>query len=81
MLSHNEADYRIAGNFRRRKLCEFRVFFWLIVKVFPRKLGAWHPWSSKSEQSVKVFSTKIIFFTNSRKFSHSKVFRYAVYLQ
>ena len=33
---------------------------------------------SKSEQSVKVFSTKIVFFTNSRKFSPSKVYRYMV---
>ena len=34
---------------------------------------------SKSKQSTKVFSVKFVFFTNSRKFSPSKVSRYKVY--
>ena len=38
-------------------------------------LRAWHP---LAWQSVKVFSVKIVFFTNSQKFSPSKVSRYAV---
>ena len=35
----------------------------------------WH-----KQTSVKVFSTKIVFFTNLQKFSLSKVFRYTVYI-
>ena len=38
-------------------------------------------WCSKSEQSTKVFSANIIFFTNSWKFSPSKVSCYTVYMQ
>jgi len=34
--------------------------------------------NGKSEQSVKVFSMKIVFFTNSRNFSPLKVSRYMV---
>ena len=37
-------------------------------------------WHSKSEQSTKIFSAKIVLFTNLRKFSPSKVSRYTVYL-
>ena len=48
------------------------------AKVSPQNLGHGILWCGKSEQSAKVFSTKIIFFTNLRKFSPSKVFRYAV---
>ena len=33
-------------------------------------------WHGMSEQSTKVFSVKIVFFTNSQKFSSSKVSRY-----
>jgi len=36
------------------------------------------PWRGKSEQSAKVFSAKIVFFTNPRKFSPSKVSCYMV---
>ena len=35
-------------------------------------------WRGTSKQSTKVCSTKIIFFTDSRKFSPSKVSRYTV---
>ena len=35
-------------------------------------------WHSTSEQYAKVFSVKIVFFTNSWKFSPSKVSRYTV---
>ena len=41
-------------------------------------LGAWSPWCSTSKQSVKVFSVKILFFSNSRKFSPLKVSCYIV---
>ena len=59
--------------FEGENLREFCVF----AKVFSMKFGAYgillH---SKSKQYVKVFFAKIIFFTNSRKFSPSKVFHY-----
>jgi len=54
------------------------VVLWLHTKVFSAKFGVWHPLARQKEQSVKVFSTKIVFFTNSWKFSPSKVSRYTV---
>ena len=47
---------------------EFRGF-----EAICAKFGGVHPWRGKSEQSVSVFSAKIVFFINSRKFSPSKV--------
>ena len=41
------------------------VVLWLHTKVFSAKFGVWHPLARQKEQSVKVFSTKIVFFTNS----------------
>ena len=44
-----------------------------------QNLGAYGiHWRDKSEQSAKVLSTKIVFYTNSRKFSPLKVSRYTV---
>ena len=58
---------------------------WLFANVFSAKFvcvwgggGGGVFWCGKSEQSMKVFSTKIVFFTNSRKFSPLKVSRYTV---
>ena len=66
--------YRIAGNVRGRKLSwisrfcgYFFVKFWDVVF-----------WRGMSEQSMEVFSAKILFSTNLRKFSASKVSRYTV---
>ena len=50
---------------------------WL-CEVFSAKFGGVALWCCKSKQSAKVFSMKIIFFTNLRKFSLSKVSRYTV---
>jgi len=64
---------RIAENF-----CEFRGFV-AICQSFLREI--WRRgvlWHGTSEQSAKVFSAKIIFFTNSQKFSPSKVSGYTV---
>ena len=60
-------DYCIPGNFRAREksFANFAVL-WLFAKVFPAKFGTFG--AAKSEQSAKVFSAKIVFFTNSRKF-------------
>ena len=50
-----------------------------ICESFLHKIwGCCFFWCGKSEQATKVFSTKIIFFTNSHKFSPSKVFLYTV---
>ena len=51
---------------------------WLYTKVFSANLGCDVLWRGKSEQSVKLFSVKIVFFTNLRKFSPLKVSRYTV---
>ena len=64
------------------KTCEgenFRKFcgFVMIGESFFR--GIWGRsilWCCRNEQSVKVFSAKITFFTDPRNFSPSKVFRY-----
>ena len=62
-------EYRIA----------FSRFLWLFAKVFSAKFGGVAPLVLQNEQSANVFSTKIVFFTNSRKFSLSKVSRYTVF--
>jgi len=55
------------------------MVLWLFVKVFLAKFwGVGVLWHGKSEQSAKVFSAKIIFFTNLPKFSPSKVSHYTV---
>ena len=49
-----------------------------VFVAFHEILGHGILWCGKSEQSAKVFTAKIIFFTNSRKFSPLKVSRYMV---
>ena len=71
--------YHTAENFRGRKLLRISRFCGYTQKFSPRNLGRGIVWHSKSDQSTKVFSTKNVFFTNSRKFSPSKVSRYTVY--
>ena len=63
--------YHIAGNFwENSRILQFVA----IHDSFLRKiLGRAFYWQGKSKQSVKVFSVNIVFFTNSRKFSPSKV--------
>ena len=77
LLSHelHKMQYR---NFRERKLSQISRFCGYSQRFSPQNLGVWHLWRCKSEQPAKVFSTKIVFFTNSRKFSPSKVSRYTV---
>ena len=55
----------IAGNFRgRKKFHEFRSFV-AIREGFLRKIwGCGVLWHGMSEQSAKIFSMKIAFFTN-----------------
>ena len=66
--------------FEGENFCEFRSFVAIresfLCEIWERGV-LWH---GTSEQSAKVFSVKIIFFTNSRNFSPSKVSRYMVSL-
>ena len=64
-----------SGKLLREKTLNSRIsqFCGYSRKFSPRNLGAWHPWCGTSEQSAKDFSAKIVFFTNLRKFSPSKV--------
>ena len=55
------------------------AILWYSRKFSLRNLGGVAPLAlQKHEQSVKVFSVKIVSFTNSRKFYPSKVSRYTV---
>ena len=71
-------SFCIAGNFWGRKLSWIFRFCGYLRKFSPLNLGAWDLWRGKSEQSMKVFSAKIVFFTNLLKLSPSKVSRYTV---
>ena len=78
-VSRPTNTYRIAENFRGENLCEPPRFCGYTRKFYLRNLERGVLWYGKSEQSTKVFSAKIIFFTNSQKFSPSKVSRYMVH--
>ena len=80
-----------SGKLSRKKTFANFAVLWLYANFFPQTLGRGVLWQGKSLQSPKVFSTKIVFspiresflcenciFTNSRKFSPSKVSRYMV---
>ena len=54
------------------------MILWLFAKVFPAKFRCMVSFGKK-ERSPKVFSTKVILFTNLRKFSSSKVFHYTIH--
>ena len=71
---HTGRIYRIAENFRGGKLSRISQFC-----GYTRNLSRGVLWRSESEQSAKVFSAKIIFFTKSRNFSPSKVYHYIWY--
>ena len=62
---------------REKTFANFTVL-WLSAKVFSVKLGGVVSFGTASEQSAKVFSAKIVFFTNLWKFSPLKVSRYTV---
>ena len=49
---------------------------WLFAKLFSAKFGDVAFFGDTSKQSVKVFSAKIVFSTNLRKFSPLKVSHY-----
>ena len=67
-----QRDYRIAENFRGRKLSRISRLCGYTRNFSLRNLGRGVLRRGKSEQSAKVFSENRIF-TNSRKFSPSNV--------
>ena len=74
-------NYRIAGNFWGRKLSQIsRIsqFCSYLQKFSPWNLGAWCPLVRHKWAIRESFLHENVFFTNSRKFSPSKVSRYTV---
>ena len=63
-----------SGKLRGRKLSKILRFCGYTRMFSPQNLVRGILWHGKSEQSAKVFSAKIVFFTNPRKFSPSKSF-------
>ena len=67
-----------SGKLEEENFHKFRGFM-AICQSFIREIwGRGVLWHGKNEQSVKVFSMKIVFFTNSHKFSPSSVSCYTV---
>ena len=53
-----------SGKLSREKTFANFTILWLFAKVFSTKFGPWRSLTQQSEQSAKVFSAKIVFFTN-----------------
>ena len=60
----------------RVKTCANFEVLWLFTKVFSTKLGVWHPLAAQASNSQKFFSVNIVFSTNSRNISPSKISHY-----
>ena len=75
--------YRIAENFQGRKLSQILQFCDYSRKFSLQNLGAWCPLAQQKRGIHKSFLyAKIrVFFTNSQKFSPSKVSRYTILMQ
>ena len=71
--------YRIAGNFRGRKLSRISQFFSHPRMFYPRNSRHATPIMRPVLHSAKVFSAKCSFPSNPRKFSPSKISRYTVH--
>ena len=77
-FTHHRIPYN--GKLWGRKLSRILRLCGYSRKFSPRNLGAWRPLAQQKWAIRKVFSAKIIFFTNSQKFSPSKVSRYMVHM-
>ena len=71
--------YRIAENFRGRKLSRISRFCGYLEKFSSWNLGAWHPLAAQASNSRKFFSVKSVFPANLWKFSPSKVCKLVVW--
>ena len=65
-----------SGKLSREKTSQFCGYS---QKLSPQNLGCSVLWRGKSEQSMKVFSVKIVFFISSQKFSPSSFPLYGTY--
>ena len=54
---------------------------WLYAKVFSAKFGVWRPLARQKQAICESFLHENRIFTNSRKFSPLKIFRYTVSTQ
>ena len=70
--------YRIAETFKGENIREFRGFVTICESFLCEIWARGILWCCRSKQSANVFSVKIVFFTNLRKFSPLKFFRYTV---
>ena len=68
-----------SGRLSREKTFTNFTVLWLYAKVFSAKFWAWHPLARQKWAIRRSFLCEIVFFTNSRKFSPSKVPRYTVF--
>ena len=69
-----------SGKLSREKLSWISQFVAICESFLCKVLGCGILWHGKNEQSMKFFSTKIVFFINLRKFSPLKVSLYTVSL-
>ena len=69
-----------SGKLLREKTFANFAVLWLFAKFFSAKFGdVVFFGAAQASNPQKVFSAKIVFFTNLRKFSPSKVFHYVVW--
>ena len=68
-----------SGKLSKEKTFANFAVLWLYAKVFFVKFGAWRPLAWQKRAIRKSFVRENRLFTNSRKFSPSKVYRYTVY--
>ena len=67
-----------SGKLSREKTFANFTVLWLYTKVFSVKFGAWRPSAQQKRAIRESFLHENRIFTNSRKFSPSKVSRYMV---
>jgi len=68
-----------SGKLSREKTFANFAVLWLYAKVFSTKFGAWHPLAWQKWAIRESFLRENRLFTNSWKFSPSKVYSYTVY--
>ena len=68
----------MAETFEGENFCNFCGFMAKRESFLSEIWGRGVFWHGKSKQSAKVFSTKMVLFTNLREYSPSKVSRYTI---
>ena len=82
-LNGGERQSRVpySGKLLREKTFANFAVLWLYAKVFSAKFGVWRPLALQKRAIRESFLHENCIFTNSRKFSPSKVSRYTVFCQ